>query len=106
MNYNYTPGFIHMQGRNTAYYTLSAGVSYNMLQDKLSLQLNFRDLIFPDNSFTETFGDYFASRSYSNWRRRQFSFNASYRINNYQQKMERREENFEGGGSSSGGSNV
>ena len=74
-----------------------------MLEDKLSFRLNFNNLVFPNNSLSETFGDYFSSRSYNNWMHRSFSFSASYRMSNYKQMMERMNEGFEGGGGGGAG---
>ena len=46
----YSPSSITLQGERGANYSLSAGLNYSLLEDKLSINLGFRDLIFPDNS--------------------------------------------------------
>ncbi|MPN18756.1 hypothetical protein SDC9_166119 [bioreactor metagenome] len=85
---------------------LNSGLSYDLLDKKMSIGLNFNNLLYPDNSEYSSAGQYFTAYSRSNWSRRGFSLSLSYRINDYQQKMKRRvgDEDAPGGGSPGGGS--
>ena len=107
-SFYYSASSITLQGSSAANYSLSVGANYSMFDDKLSLYANFSNLVFPDNPEYITFGDYFYSRSYSNWAKRSFSMGFSYKINNYQEKNRRIDENsIEGGsGEQSGGGRV
>lgn len=102
----YFSSSLSLQGKGSAFYMLNSGLSYDLLDKKMSIGLNFNNLLYPDNSEYSSAGQYFTAYSRSNWSRRGFSLSLSYRINDYQQKMKRRvgDEDAPGGGSPGGGS--
>jgi len=94
----YSPSRLTLQGSGSANYSLSAGASYSMLDDKLSFRLNFSNLVLPPKPGNIVFGDNFHSSSYYNWARRSFSLGISYKINDYKESMRRMDEEGGGGG--------
>ena len=49
-HFYYSPSSITLQGERGANYSLGVSFNYSLLEDKLNINLGFRDLIFPDNS--------------------------------------------------------
>lgn len=90
----YYPTVISMQSERDDFYAVNLGARYQLLDKKLSIGLNFNNLLYSEVSKSTTYGNDFYSEYKGKWSYRSFSLNISYKLNDYKEKY-RRENMYE-----------